>query len=173
MMSEYRASRELMNWAEQAGFVFEPAGENQAALFYNLGGEDRLYIRVVEDFDGYRVTSASRGGDEQFQFDAYEPRVAEAYFWMFFGPSVRSKLDLPRLRYPVKRTDVANGYNVDGPTEGRLFLLDASNTRLMATYDDVSDLAHLVKTSHGIAASAAEIVESFMDVSGRPMFEPR
>jgi hypothetical protein len=173
MLEFYSASRELADWAHRAGFALESDKVNSYAVFHNSGWEDRLYIRSVGHVAGFRVTSASRSGNEQFEFDAVNSAVVEGYFWMFFGPSIRSQMDLPRVRYPVRAEEVAPGFSIQGPEGDHLYLVDPGGKRVMQTLDDVSDLAHLVKTSHGMSASTSEIIDSFTTESGQPLFELR
>jgi hypothetical protein len=165
-------SERLIEWANRAGMSYSVFESTAAACFSSGGGEDRYYIRQsTTDLGWYVVTKASRNDDEWVVFEASELVAVEKYFWATFGADIRAMQRLPRLEFPTDAKDVAPGYSIELPEDGKPVLVDASDKPVVrAGGSDITDIFLLVEISYCLSASPSDLEHSFVDPQGRPMF---
>ena len=163
-------SRQLVEWAELAGYAFTPEDHSGAALFWSdPGGEIRYYIR--RSSDGFTLTKSERAAAEQFELFAGSLGVIEPYLFGVFGWEIRSKLRLARLKIPRKLEEIADKYRIeDADSEDSRSLLDERGERIAVARGKVSGVAVLVELSHLLTSRVDQIQSSYQDVDGRPLF---
>lgn len=170
-MSELCFSENFLAWARRAGFSVTEGKPDYLAVLWNRGGETRYYIRnSLNEVGWYVVSSASRAEDEFFKFGASSAEVVERYFWGIFGVNARNIERLPRLRLPTRQSQLKPGYRIIGPIDEHLHLVDPTGQHIMTALDDVNDIALLVKMSHWLSATTADLEASFLDPGGMPLF---
>ena len=171
--SPFTPSPRLIAWARQAGYEFDAHGPGGSSAFHNAGWETAFYVRAAAG-PFLRISSSTRNHDEDYLADVSTAAVAEDFFLIEFGSSVRSALRLPRIRLPLSRDDAYPGFRVDDARADRLVLLDGTGEPVVVMdrpWDPFSDVATLVKLSWGIGAPSDSVAESFISPTGQPLFE--
>lgn len=170
-MTTMDISPALVTWAAKSEFSWKSEGYDEPMRFFSLGGEERYYFRVSADEPGWiDITNASRSGGEQHLFSARNLDVAERFFWGLFGSDRRCRMQLPRLRIPIRADQVARGFCIELPEPGQSRLVDPDGENVMAATSDISDVANLVRTSHWMSVPLTVLKESYSDPEGRLAF---
>lgn len=169
-MTAPMVSPQLIAWAATAHYAFTPQDHSGAALFWtDPGGETRLYLRRVAD--DYVLTQADRASEEHFQLSSPQMDTMERYLYSEFGWDVRLYKQLPRLKTPSKATEIANGYRIDDPDpDGFRVLYDSKGNRVATARGRVDGLSTLVELSHLVSSPLEDIIASYQDPDGRPLF---
>lgn len=167
-------SNELIAWADQAGMSYLDLESRATVGFSSGGGEYRYYVRRSVDEPGWlTVTKASRDDEERFLFSARDMDVVERYFWATFGADIRSALRQPRLAFPTEPENIADGYSLLVPSEGKAVLTDPAGHPILTTRYGITYLALLVMVSHLLGWSESDLELAFRDPNGQPVFPIR
>lgn len=167
-------SQELKDWADLAGYTLTPDSEDgRADIFWNQGGEIRFFIRNSAD-DWINVTCSDRLQPEYFYFAGKNIDVVEKFFFGWFGNTMRSNRGMPLLNTPISTEQLATGYQVtprqiDGID--RYALIDHDGVAVaVASGGKISAASDLVPLSIYLHVPPTEIVRSFTNESGEPLF---
>ncbi|MDA2890025.1 Imm61 family immunity protein [Mycolicibacterium sp. BiH015] len=169
-MTAPTVSPQLIAWASTARYAFTPEDDSGAALFWtNPGGETRLYIRQAKD--AFVLTQADRASEEYFRLSSPELDTIERYLYSEFGADSRLLSNLPRVKTPTKATEVAVGYQIDeSDPDGFRVLFDAKGNPVATARGRVSGMSTLVELSHLVSSSLEDIIASYRDPEGLPLF---
>jgi Immunity protein 61 len=128
------------------------------------------YLVRGSDTEGYVLSSSERLQDEQFELFGTSLSVIERHLFAVFGTAIRSHLRLPRLSFPGKLEELAQGYSLtEVDSDGYRWLVNASGS-LAKARGRVSSISTLVRLSHLLSNSLADIKISFEDPGGHPLF---
>jgi hypothetical protein len=168
-------SPQLEKWAALAGYSLTPGSrtDDGRALFWSDGGEIRHFIGT--DARGwFVVTDSDRLGPEYLDLAARSMTTIEHYFLGQFGRFVRSQKRLPRVHMPTVSEEISAGFTIrTQPFDGveRLALIGPDGSEVaISSGDKVSGTADLVKLSLFLTATAEEIMASYLDPGGKPLF---
>lgn len=163
-------SPRLITWAALAHYAFTPQDHSGAALFWtDPGGEIRLYLRRVAD--DYVLTQTERASEEYFRLSSPEMDTVERYLYSEFGWDVRLYKHLPRMITPSKATEIAVGYRIDDPDpDGFRVLFDSKGNRVATAQGSTVGMSTLVELSHLVSSPLDDIIDSYQDPDGRPLF---
>ncbi|SHT64986.1 Uncharacterised protein [Mycobacteroides abscessus subsp. abscessus] len=170
-------SQELAEWAKLAGYSLTVGSEGGLTdIFWNRLGEIRLFIREMTD-GWVDVTCSDRLQPEYFYFAGRTIEVVEKFLFGWFGNTTRYNSGMPPLRTPTTLAELTHGYKV-----ATLQIDDIGRHVLVATNGSVVAIASggkivstgtLVALSRYLEAPAAEIVQSFTNEYGPPLFSVR
>lgn len=169
-------SAALQGWAQLAGYTLTPGRvtDDGRAIFYNEGGEVRYFIESRSD-TWFVVTESDRMGQEYLVLAARSLDVVEKYFFGVFGSTVRSRRGLPEVRLPSSADDVGDGFTLDDlEFDGRRCrgLIDpAGRVVAVSSGDTLSGTWELAPLWLYLTAADDEIMQSFQDPAGRPLFD--
>lgn len=175
MTGGIEVSRQLQEWAALAGYALTPAAVAQdgRALFWSAGGEVRLYLGSRDD-GWFVVTRSDRMGDEYFKFAAPSMSVIEKYFYGNFGQAIRSSRDLPIIPMPKSEDEVSQGFSIETRQfdDVERFALVAPDGSVVGISSGGKLLASalLVELSLYLTATIEDIMASFLDPDGKPLF---
>lgn len=178
MNTHIEISARLTEWGNIAGYTLTPGSrsEDGRAIFWASLGEIRLFIGR-NDRGWFVVTDSDRMGPEHFILAAPSMDTIEKYFFGRFCQVIRRKRELPRLRIPVLREQLAPNFHIDiRDFEGvdRLTLISSDGAAVaVSSSDSVTGTAELVKLSFFLNVSIDEIVASCLDQNGKPLFRER
>lgn len=171
-------SPRLEEWAALAGYTLTPGSRTRdgRAMFWSPGGEVRYFIGANHD-GWFIVTDSDRLGPEYLDLAAPSMATIERYFFGKFGRFIRSRKDLPRVQTPIAREEVSAGFTIGARMfEGveRLALIAPSGSEVaVSSGDELSGTADLVKLSLYLTATMEDIVTSYLDPDGKPLFTLR
>ncbi len=157
----------LVEWARAAGYAMTRGNHSWATVLWSdPGGEIRFYIRAR--FDGnFVLTSTERASEERFDLAAPAVATLERQLFGILGSTARSRKGLPRLRSPIAREAVATDYRItDHDTDGVRNLTDKHGRTIASARDDYA----LVQLSHLVSHPLADVIASYEDPEGRPLF---
>ncbi|ORW78092.1 hypothetical protein AWC26_01010 [Mycobacterium shimoidei] len=104
--------------------------------------------------------------------------TVEKYLFGDFGTSVREHRRLPDIREPLSREEIVSGFTLgtrpfDG-VEDRMALIDSGGTVVAISSRDLwTGTDRLVRLSVYVTATVDDIVASFLDPEGKPLFRLR
>jgi hypothetical protein len=176
MTGQVEIPPQLEEWGKLAGYTLTPAfrAYDGRALFWSAGGEVRLYIGANDD-GWFVITRSERLGPERFRLAAPSMGTIQRYFFGKFGRGIRSNRGLPLVPMPRSKEEVsvrfAIGNRLFGGVE-RLALISSDGSvvaisgggKLVAT-------AELVDLSVCLTATIEDIVASFLEPGGKPLFK--
>jgi hypothetical protein len=168
-------SPQLEKWAALAGYALTPGSQTAdgRAIFWSNGGEIRHCIGTHEG-GWFVVTDSDRLGPEYLNLAAPSMTIIELYFFGQFGRFIRSQKRLPRVHMPIMIDEIATGFTI-----GSQLFADAERLTLVGLKDlaiaisggdKFSGTADLVKLSHFLTATAEDVMVSYLDPSGKPLF---
>lgn len=172
-MRTMSVSQELKDWAELAGYSLTAGtADSPAEMFWNRGGEIRFFLR--EAADGWvNVTCSDRLQPEYFYFSGRTIEVVERFFFGWFGNTMRSNRGMPPLDTPVSTEQLAAGYQVE-PRQidgvDRHVLIDSDGVVAVASGGKISAASDLVPLSIYLHVPPTEIMSSFTNETGQPLF---
>jgi hypothetical protein len=175
MRQPIEISLELQQWAEVAGYSLTPGShtDDGRALFWSSGGEVRHFIGI-DNSGWFKVTDSDRLGPEYLVFAAPSIATVERYFFGKFGGYIRSRKKLPRVHVPFVLEELSAGFTIQSRVfEGvERFVLVASDGSEVAlsTGDKFSGTADLVEMSYYLTAATADIMASYLEPDGKPLF---
>jgi len=163
-------STELQNWIRLAGLDMIQGSQTAdgRTVIWNKGGEIRYFVDFVDGY--YVITSSDRMDAEKFHLGAVTMAVLERYLYGHFGNSVRRFHGLQRMRKPLSRDELQQGYTIGKVVFGareRDALIASSGTAVAIAADD-----WLVELSHYLEVTIDTIKNSFLDPEGKPLFTP-
>jgi hypothetical protein len=168
-------SAELQEWAASAGYELTP-GTTTAdgrAIFWADGGEIRHFVGVGDD-GWFYVNDSDRLGPEYLDLAAPSMATIETYFFGKFGRFIRSREQLPRVRMPIGKGDLSVGFELSTKVyagSDRFALIGPSGSEVaISSGDEFSATAELAKLSLYLTASTKEIMSSYLNPSGQPLF---
>ncbi|TXH25082.1 MAG: hypothetical protein E6R06_10370 [Mycobacterium sp.] len=167
-------SQELKEWAELAGYSLTTDSiDNPADIFWNQGGEIRFFLREVAD-GWVNVTCSDRLQPEYFYFAGRTIEIVERFFFGWFGNTMRSNRGMPPLDTPISTEQLAAGYQV-APRQvngvDRYVLIDPDGAiAAVASGGSISAASDLVPLSIYLHVPPTEIVRSFTNETGEPLF---
>lgn len=169
-------SPRLAEWARSGGWGVSKA-EDGRPMFWTEGGQHRYFIGRNE-LDWFVITQWVRGDPEQFILAAPSMDTVESYLFGDFGPSVRRQHQLPAVRRPIDWDEMAPGFTVDkrtfGGVEDRFALIDSAGAVVaISSSDPVTASFDLAGLSVYVSATVDDIVASFLDPEGKPLFSLR
>jgi Immunity protein 61 len=168
-------SPRLEEWAALAGYSLTPGSrtDDGRALFWSDGGEIRHFIGT-NSRGWFVVTDSDRLGPEYLNLAARSMTTIEHYFFGQFGRFIRSQKKLPRVHMPIESEEISAGFTIrTQPFDGaeRLALIGPDGSEVaISSGDKFSGTADLVKLSHFLTATAEDIMSSYLDPSGKPLF---
>ncbi|MDP7705239.1 MULTISPECIES: Imm61 family immunity protein [unclassified Mycobacterium] len=175
MGHDIEISSTLQRWARLAGYTLTPGPvtDDGRAIFYNSGGEVRYFVGLRSD-GWFTVTESDRMSAEYFVLAARTLDVIEKYFFGVFGSTWRGIRGLPDVRLPASADDIGDGFTLaDVEFDGRQCrgLVDpAGGVVAISSGDAFSGTWELAPLWLYLKASADEIMRSFEDPAGRPLF---
>jgi hypothetical protein len=161
-----------------AGYSLVPASRahDGRAVFWTAGGEVEFYTGANDD-GWFVITRAERGGREDFKLAAPSLDTIQKYFFRNFGRSVRSNRGLPIVAVPESKEEVAAGFTIENRLfEGveRLALISSDGSTVAVSSDDkLIGTATLVDLSLCLTATIDDIIASYLDPDGKPLFKNR
>ncbi|OKH73288.1 hypothetical protein EB72_19350 [Mycobacterium sp. SWH-M1] len=164
-------SQSLTEWARAAGYTLTRDDHSRATILWSdPGGETRFYVR--RRFDGdYVLTSSQRASFERFELAAPGLETLERHLFGLYGSYARSRKRLARLRSPNHPENVATGFRVTEKDAYDFCRLTDEEHRLIAcAHGGSTGISTLVKLSHLVSHSLADIIASYEDPQGRPLF---
>ncbi len=169
-MRTMSVSQELKDWAELAGYSLTA---DSADIFWNRGGEIRFFLREVAD-GWINVTCSDRLQAEYFYFAGMTTEVVEKYFFGWFGNTMRSNRGMPPLDTPISTEQLAPGYQIatrqiNGVDQYVLIGPDGVVVAV-ASGGEISAAGDLVPLSIYLQVSPTEIMNSFKNDTGEPLF---
>lgn len=166
---------QLVEWAELAGYKLTPGSvtEDERAMFWSAGGEVRHFIGIT-DTGWFEVTDSDRLGPEYLVFMAPSMATIERYFFGRFGGYIRSGRKLPRLHVPFLLEEIADGFTIQTCIfngTARLTLIASDGSQVAASRGDkFLGTGDLVELSHYLAVTTDDIVGSYLNPDGKPLF---
>jgi hypothetical protein len=176
MTQRIEVSTRLEEWARRGGWRLSEA-EDGRPMFWKEGGQ--LQHLIGRNGDGWFViTHLDRSGPEHLVLAAPSIETIERYFFGDLGSSVREHLELPDVREPLSRDEIAPGFTLGTRTfEGvadRMALIDSGGAVVAVSSRDVwTGTDRLVRLSMYVTATIDDIVASFLDPVGKPLFSLR
>ncbi|ORW07487.1 Imm61 family immunity protein [Mycobacterium kyorinense] len=176
MTERIEVSARLAEWARSGGWGVSKA-EDGRAMFWKEGGQ--LQYLLGRNGDGWFViTHLERSGPEFLVVAAPSMETVERYFFGDFGSSVRWHRRLPDVREPFSREELAPGFSLATRTfdgvENRMALIDSGGAVVAVSGKDVlRGTGRLVRLSVYVSATVDDIVGSFLDPEGKPLFSLR
>jgi hypothetical protein len=174
-MSPIEVPPQLTEWAALAGYSLTPGSDTEdgRAMFWSAGGEVRHFIGT-NDAGWFTVTDSDRLGPEYLVFLAPSMATIESYFFGKFGGYIRSRKKLPRVHVPFTLEEISTGFtiqsrNFDGVERFTLIASDGSEVAA-SSGDKFSGTADLVELSHYLTVTTEDIVTSYLDPEGNPLF---
>jgi hypothetical protein len=175
MKNSIEITARLTEWAELAGYGFTSGSvtDDGRAMFWSPGGEVRHFVGA--DSPGwFIVTDSDRLGPEYLMFLAPSMATIEAYFFGKFGGYIRSRKKLPRVHVPFTMDEIHAGFTIesrDFDGVNRFTLIGSDGSKIAASRGDkFSATADLVELSHYQTVSTDDIVASYLDPLGKPLF---
>ncbi|WP_142239742.1 Imm61 family immunity protein [Mycobacterium sp. ST-F2] len=167
-------SQELKDWAKLAGYSLSvDSSDGPADMFWNQGGEIRYFIKEAQD-GWINVTCSDRLQPEYFYFAGRTIEVVERFFFGWFGNTMRSNRGMPLLDTPISPEQLATGYQlatrqIDGVD--RYVLINPDGTVVaVSSGGEISAASDLVPLSTYLSVPPAEIMRSFTNEGGEPLF---
>jgi hypothetical protein len=169
-------SPRLAEWARSGGWGVSEA-EDGRPMFWKEGGQLRYFIGRTDD-GWFVITQGVRGDPEHFILAAPSMDTVERYLFGDLGPSVRRRCQLPDVRRPIDWDDMAPGFAVEtrtfGGVENRMALVDSAGAVVaISSSDPVTASFDLAPLSVYVSATVDDIVASFLDPEGKPLFSLR
>jgi Immunity protein 61 len=168
-------SARLEEWAALAGYSLTRGSrrDDGRALFWSDGGEIRHFIGA-NGRDWFVVTDSDRLGPEYLNLAARSMTTIEHYFFGQFGRFIRSQKRLARVHMPIANEEISPGFTIrtqpfDGAERLALIAPDGSEVAVSGG-DKFSGTADLVKLSLFLTATADDIMTSYLDPNGKPLF---
>ncbi|ADG99275.1 conserved hypothetical protein [Segniliparus rotundus DSM 44985] len=173
-MAVLEISAELTEWAKLGNWSLTPCNDSGEAIFWNTGGEIRLYIKAREDGWVFLSRADRAEHERQFLISSASMQVLERYLWGFFAIDIRGVRDLGDLKLPFKLEDIAPGYKlIEGDSPEERILLDPQQNPIAKTGDDITDIGKLVKVSRYLSVPLEALQASFLSPDGKPLFSLR
>jgi hypothetical protein len=172
----FEVSPRLAEWASGGGWGVSEA-EDGRPMFWKEGGQLRYFIGRGDD-GWFVITQWVRGDPEQFVLAAPSMDTIERHLFGDFGPSVRRQRRLPDVRRPIDWEEMAPGFTFDtrtfGGVEDRIALIDSAGAVVaISSSDPVTASFALAGLSVYVSATVDDIVASFLDPEGKPLFSLR
>lgn len=169
-------SPRLAEWARSGGWGVS-AAEDGRPMFWKEGGQLRYLIGRNDD-GWFIITQVVRSDPEQFVLAAPSMDTVERFLFGDFGPSVRRRRKLPDVRRPIDWEEMAPGFMVEtrtfGGVEERIALVDSAGAVVaISSSDPVTASFNLAGLSVYVSATVDDIVTSFLDPEGKPLFSLR
>ena len=164
-------SPDLIEFARIVGYAVTPNDHSGAAcLWTDPGGKIRFYVR--QRFDSHSIiTRGERGSDEHFELGSPTLDAVEHHLLTLCGSDSRSRKRVPRLRLPRDLNDIAKGFRIsDEDPDGFCTLIDADDHVIAFDYGGIVGTSKLVTLSHLVSHPLADIIASYEDPEGRPLF---
>ncbi|MCV7257083.1 TNT antitoxin family protein [Mycobacterium shimoidei] len=178
MIEPIDVSPRLAEWANLADFTLTPGRrtDDGRALFWSVGGETRLFIG--KNHDGcYLVTDSFRMGPEKFRFAAPLMDTVERYLLGRFGEDIRALGELPPVHIPGSEEEISAGFTIDSRpfagVERRALIASDGSTVAIISGGKLIATIELVALSLYLTTTVDDIVTSFLDPGGKPLFRPR
>jgi hypothetical protein len=169
---------QLEEWGKLAGYSLTSASpaHDGRAVFWTAGGEVRFYIGA-NDHGWFVITRAERLGPEYFKLAAPSLDTIQRYFFRNFGRSVRSHRGLPIVAAPESKEEVSAGFTIDNRLfEGaeHLVLISSDGSAVaISSGDKLIGTSELVDLSLCLTATIDDIIASYLDPDGKPLFTTR
>ncbi|KMV22786.1 Imm61 family immunity protein [Mycobacterium heckeshornense] len=176
MTKRIEVSTRLADWARSGGWRLSEA-EDGRPMFWKEGGQLRYLIGANDD--GWLViTHSDRSGPEHLVLAAPSMETIERYLFGDIGSSVREHRGLPDVREPLSRDEIAPGFTLGTRAfegvEDRMALIDSGGALVaVSSRDPWTGTDRLVRLSVYITANTDDIVASFLDPEGKPLFSLR
>lgn len=165
---------ELLRWTCLAGYEVSDTHDGRV-IFFNAGGELRIYLERLES-GWIRVTTAERAGNESWLMEAANSEVLEKWLTVYLGGTVRGLLLREGMVVmPGRFGEVRGGFHIRRITETttgsrREISFNGRSLAVFGGYQEGNYEA--VQFSRYWERSNCEIRDSFLDPTGRPLFEP-
>lgn len=176
MTDVIRISHTLEQWGALAGYSLTPASSahDGRALFWSAGGEVRLFVGSRDD-GWFMITRSERLGEEHFKFAAPSMSVIEKHLMGSFGQSIRTRRDLPVIPMPKSVDELSAGFSIetrqfDGVERLALVAPDGSVVGISGGGKLLAS-ALLIELSIYLTATIEDIMASFLDPEGKPLFK--
>lgn len=164
-------SQDLVEWARAAGYALTADSQSGAAILWSdPGGETRFYVR--RRFDGvFVLTSSQRASREYFQLGAPTLDTLERHLVKVFGSSIRYRKRLPFLRLPAGAGSLAAGFLIsDKNPDGFCTLVDGDARVVAFGHGGSTGVSRLKMLSHLVSNPLPDLIASYEDPQGRPLF---
>jgi hypothetical protein len=175
MKSQLKLSPEVYSCASAAGYTATTGDESaDGHIEFSAGlGETRNRVRV--DPDGMVVVNVSERLEPEYMvFAAPAITTIERYLLMTFGSTIRFRKKMPRIRIPVAKDHLAEGYDLAPvPLRGddRLALIrTGGETVAWSRSDPTIATIVLVELSYHMTGSYDDIAASYLSTSGAPLY---
>lgn len=174
MSNSVEISPRLAEWATLAGYTLTPPQTDDArALFWSAGGETRMYVGTSGD-GWYTIHDSYRMGPEKFKFAARSIETIEKYLTGIFGEYIRSLRNLPDVHMPGTTEELAGGFTIGRrffAQAERFALIDSNGAAVAVTSGGkLISTIELVTLSLYLTVTIEELVASFLDPNGEPLF---
>lgn len=176
MTERVEVSARLAEWASGAGWGVSEA-EDGRPMFWKEGGQLRYFIGRGGD-GWFVITHLDRSGPEHLVLATLSMETIERYLFGDLGPSIREHRRLPDVREPLSREEIAPGFTLGTRTfdgvEERMALIDSGGAVVAISSRDMwTGTDRLVRLSVYVSATVDDIVASFLDPEGKPLFSLR
>lgn len=157
----------LVEWARAAGYAMTRGDHSRATVLWSdPGGETRFYIR--HRFDGaYVLTSSQRASVEYFELATTALETLERHLFGLFGSSSRYAKRSAFLRLSTDPRAVAADFGITHNDADGFFRLTNEEGRTIAS---ARNEYKLVELSYLLTHPLADIIASYEDPEGRPLF---
>lgn len=174
MSNSVEISPRLAEWATLAGYMLTPPQtDDERALFWSAGGETRIYVGTNGD-GWYIIHDSYRMGPEKFKFAARSIETVEKYLAGIFGEYIRSLRNLPDVHMPGTTEELAAGFTISRfffEQAERFALIDSNGSAVAVTSGGkLLSTTELVALSLYLTVTIEDLVASFLDPNGKPLF---